>query len=220
MKRVKYKIWIMDLDGTAADTLQSIAHTANRVLAEEGLVPQPVQKYKFFAGDGQFVLLERALKAAGDEKLEHYERAVSRYTELFKSGCTYGVKPYAGLKEVLERAKQAGVVLAVLSNKRHENAVSVVEAAYGRDFFHKVVGQQDSFDKKPSPQGIFLILEALGLTPQECLYIGDTDVDMQTGSNAGVDTAGVVWGFRSRRELEENGACYIIDKPEELLKLI
>lgn len=217
---MRYKIWILDLDGTAADTLQSIARTANQVLEEEGLMPQPEEKYKVFAGDGQSVLLERALKAAGDGELSHYERALRRYAALFKTGCTYGVKPYAGLKEVLEKAKAAGILLAILSNKRHENTVSVVEAAYGPDFFHKVTGHQDAFEKKPSPQGVFLILESFGLTPKDCLYIGDTDVDMQTGKRAGAATAGVTWGFRSRRELEENGAGYIIDRPEELLEMI
>lgn len=217
---MRYKIWILDLDGTAADTVESIACTANRVLEEFNLTPQPVESYKSFAGDGQFVLIQRALKSAGDTELAYYERVMERYVEEFKSGCTYHVKPYDGLKEILETAKKEGIKLAILSNKRHNNVLTVVGAAYGDGFFDFVLGNTDDIKKKPAPDGIYYILDKYKIDSGDCLYIGDTDVDMQTGNNAGCITVGVTWGFRDRHELEENNADYIIDEPKGLLQFI
>lgn len=217
---MRYGIWILDLDGTAADTVESIANTANKVLAEFALPPQPTAYYKNFAGDGQFVLIQRALKSAGDRELAYYDRVMARYIEEFRTGCTYHVKPYAGLREVLQEVKNMGIKLAILSNKRHNNVLTVVGAAYGNDFFDCVVGQQDDIPKKPAPDGIYYILDKFGMEPEQCLYIGDTNVDMQTGNNAGCDTLGVTWGFRDRHELESNNATYIIDEPKGLLQFI
>lgn len=217
---MSYKIWILDLDGTAADTVESIAHTANGVLESVGLPAQPVHCYNKFAGDGQFELLKRALRSAGDTELKHYDVVLARYNEAFKTGCTYKVKPYDGLYDVLEKVKKSGIKLAILSNKRHNNVLSVVDAAYGQGFFHMCQGQTDEIAKKPSPDGVFYILDKFGLKPKECLYIGDTDVDMQTGNNAGCDTLGVTWGFRDRQELVDNNAKFIIDEPKELLEYI
>ncbi len=217
---MKYKLWILDLDGTAADTVESLAVTANQVLSEEGLKPQPVESYKCFAGSGQFELVKRALRAAGDTELEHYERAIARYVELFKTGCTYGVKPFDGMKEVLELAKKEGVKLAIFSNKRHENVINVVDAAFGTGFFDVVLGQKDSYEKKPSPEGVKIILEELGLEPGDCLYFGDSDVDMQTAHNAGCECVGVTWGFRTCQELDDNDATFIIDNPKEMEQFI
>lgn len=217
---MSYKIWILDLDGTAADTVESIANSANIALKSVGLPAQPVDYYKKFAGDGQFELIQRALISAGDEKLKFYDRVLARYVEEFKTGCTYKVKPYEGLREVLEKAKKSQIKLAILSNKRHNNVLSVVEAAYGEGFFDWVQGQTDDIPKKPSPEGVLFILSKFGLKPEECLYIGDTNVDMQTGNNAGCDALGVTWGFRDRQELEDNNATFIIDEPKGLLEFL
>lgn len=217
---MRYKIWILDLDGTTADTVESIAHTANMALESVGLPAQPVHYYNRFAGDGQFELLRRALVSAGDTELKHYDAVLAKYVRDFKTGCTYKVKPYEGLREVLEKAKNSGIKLAILSNKRHNNVLSVVDAAYGEGFFNIVQGQTDEIAKKPAPDGVFYILERLGMKPEECLYVGDTDVDMQTGNNAGCDTLGVTWGFRDRQELVDNNAKFIIDEPKELLEYI
>ena len=213
------KIWILDLDGTAADTVGSIAHTANTVLEELGLPTHPVKNYNYYAGDGQFEIVKRALRAAGDEELRNYDVAMARYIELFKTGCTYGVKPVDGLKEALLSAKEAGIKLAILTNKRHVNAIEVVEYAYGKGFFDYILGNMDEFPKKPAPDGVYRILEHFAMNKEDCLYVGDTDVDMQTGNNAGVYTVGVTWGFRDRKELEDNNADIIIDRPEQLLEI-
>jgi phosphoglycolate phosphatase len=215
-----YKACIFDLDGTLADTVESIAKSANEALAAVGLPEQPVEKYNCFAGDGAKILLQRALISAGDSELEHFEEVDRLYRDFFKEGCTYHVKPYEGIRSMLGFLKEAGIKIAVLSNKPHDRAVQVVETLFGKAYFDLILGQQPGLEKKPSPEGALSIASCFGVETGECLYIGDTNTDMQTGNNAGMCTVGVTWGFRDRKELEENNAHVIIDKPMELLRLI
>ncbi|MDD6571364.1 MAG: HAD family hydrolase [Thermoflexaceae bacterium] len=214
------KAFIFDLDGTIVDSVGAIAACANDCLAEKGLKPQPVEAYKYFAGDGQYELIKRALRAAGDEELRCYDEVMARYIELFKDRCHVGCMPYDGVKETLQVLKDKGMFLAVLSNKAHANSIKVVEAVYGKGFFDYIQGQMDSINRKPSPDGAFLVMEKLKVSREECVYVGDTSVDMKTGKAAGIFTVGVTWGFRTRDELVENHADAVIDRPEELLKYI
>jgi phosphoglycolate phosphatase len=130
----------------------------------------------------------------------------------------YQVKPYDGICELLEALKAAGIRIAVLSNKPHQQTIDVVEALFGKGYFDLIQGQVDQVPVKPDPAGAFLILEKLGLSASEVLYVGDTGTDMQTGKGCGAFTVGVLWGFRKRDELEENGADAIIAHPLELLR--
>lgn len=216
---MKYEMCIFDLDGTTTDSVGAIAHTANLVLKMHGFKPNPEEAYKQFAGDGQFELIKRALRAAGDDKLEKYEAVMADYIEYFKTGCTYNVVPYDGIVELLENLKKMGIKIATLSNKRHENVINVVETVFGKGFFDEVQGQSDDCPKKPAPDGAFKIMDKYGIKPEKCLYIGDTNTDMLTGKNAGTDTVGVTWGFRDRQELVEAGATFIVDSPKEILEI-
>lgn len=214
-----YKGMIFDLDGTLADSVESMATAGNKVLKSCGLKPQPVESYKYFAGDGADTLIYRVLAAAGDAKGEWFDKAYTEYQELFKKDCTYKVKPYDGILELLQEAKARGIRLSVVSNKPHERTLEVVEKLFGTELFDKVIGQRDGIAKKPDPAGALEAAESLGLKPEECMYVGDTNVDMETGHRAGMFTVGVLWGFRDREELEANHADAIIARPEELLKL-
>lgn len=216
---MRYDMCIFDLDGTTTDSLGAISHTANEVLQLHGLPAQPVNAYKSFVGDGQFELIKRALAAAGDTKLEKYDEVMADYIEHFKTGCTYNVVPYSGITQLLLSLKETGIKIATLSNKRHENVVHVVNTVFGPDMFDEVLGQSDSFPRKPAPDGVFMIIEKFRIAPDKCLYIGDTNTDILTGRNAGLDTAGVTWGFRTREELEEAGADYIVNLPQEILEI-
>ena len=198
---MKYKLCIFDLDGTTADSVGAIANTANRCLELYGLKSNPVEDYKFFAGEGQYELIKRALIAAGDSDLSLYEQVMPKYIELFKTGCTYNVSSFPGVVEMLKEIKQKGLRIAILSNKQNDNTVSVVERIYGKGFFDVILGQKDTHNRKPSPEGAYIIMEECKVKPEECLYIGDTGTDMETGRNAGIDTVGVTWGFRTRHEL-------------------
>lgn len=214
------KLVIFDLDGTLSDTIASIKYCADAALAVCGLGPFTEKEYCHFVGDGAATLVERALAAAGDTEAVHFAQVFAAYKEIFAKHCMYQVEPYEGIRELLMELKKRGLKLAVLSNKPHAETVNVVETLFGRECFAHVQGQQEGVEKKPSPQGVFSILEALQVKSGEAVYVGDTDTDMKTGKAAGVFTVGVLWGFRERQELEEHHADAIIEKPRMLLDYI
>ena len=213
-----YQACIFDLDGTIADTLESIAHVSNQVLEHFHMEPQPVEDFKYFAGDGADMLMERCFAAASGKR-ENLKEAQQMYRDVFQRDPLYRVKPFEGMTETLAELKRRGVKLAVCSNKPHEAAVGCVEGLFGSDLFDVVLGQKPEIPRKPAPDAPLLIAERFGIKPQDCIYAGDTNTDMQTGKAAGMYTVGVLWGFRTREELEENHADTVIEKPEDLLAL-
>jgi len=214
------RVCIFDLDGTLADTVESIAYPANLALAAVGLKPLEVSRYNYFAGDGTDKLIQRALKAAGDDSLNHYEEAYRIFKNIFKDNSMYRVTAYDGMKDMLEELKKRRIRIAVLSNKPHRQTIDVIEALFGQDYFDYIQGQQEDVPLKPNPAGACFIAEKFDVRCEECMYVGDTNVDMQTGNSAGMYTVGVLWGFRTRDELETNNAHAIISQPGELLDLL
>lgn len=214
-----FKACILDIDGTLLDSVESIAYVANQVLEKYGLTPQPVESYKYFAGDGADELMKRALFAAGDLQRVHYEEGRALYREIFARDPLYHVKAFDGMAETLAELKKRGVRLAVLSNKPHPAAVKAIEGIYGKECFDLILGQMEGMKRKPSPEGAWIIAEKFGVKPEECMYVGDTNTDMQTGKTADMYTIGVTWGFRDRKELEENHADTIIDHPTQLMDI-
>ena len=215
-----YKACIFDLDGTIADTVESIAYVGNKTLEHFHLPPIPVKDYNFYAGNGADELVRKMLAAVPGGEEADYEQVRSLYRKWFEENPFYHVKPFDGIIGLLEGLKQEGLKIAVLSNKPHVAAVEVVEKIFGKDMFHKVQGQTEKVPRKPSPIGALTIAEEFSAKPEECLYLGDTDTDMETGHRAGMFTIGVTWGFRPRSELEEHRADLIVDKPEEILEFV
>lgn len=211
---------VFDLDGTLSDSIHSIKYCADQAVADFGYGPFSEQQYKYFVGDGAANLIKRALAAGGDTEGIHFEEAFLKYREIFRENCMYQVKPYEGIRELLRALKEKNVRIAVLSNKPHAETVNVIETLFGRDYFDVIQGQKENVAIKPSPEGVFQILEQLGLTADDILYLGDTSTDMKTGKSAGAFTVGALWGFREREELEENHADAIIDYPLELLNFL
>lgn len=215
-----YKACIFDLDGTLTDTLESLTYSVNRTLEQMGLPEITMEQCRMFVGSGARCLMERTLTASGDAKHERIEEAMEIYGAVFSEFCTYHVKPYAGIVEMLKELKEAGVYLAVLSNKPDGQTQNVVRTFFGDELFDFVQGQKEDIPRKPDPAGIFHILQQAGVDREECLYVGDSDVDMYTGKNAKVKTVGVSWGFRSKEILQETGADLMIDRPEELTEIV
>jgi phosphoglycolate phosphatase len=214
------KGFIFDLDGTLLDTVESIAHSANTMLTEFGYKPHEKDCYKYFAGDGQEELIQRALKAAGDTNLSDFEAGLARYRELFKEGCMYHVAPFDGMVEALHTLKDKGMKLAVFSNKADVNVQHIIATLFEPGLFDFVLGARPDYKRKPSREGVDIVLKELNLDSTECIYVGDTSTDMLTGKGAKLYTVGVLWGFRDEKELMENGADVIIKKPEELTNLV
>ena len=164
-------------------------------------------------------MLRRSLRDAGDTALRYFDGVHREYKRLFEKDCMYHVNPYPGIPEALEALKKMGVLIAVLSNKPHFRTVDVVEGLFGKGYFDLIQGMTDEATRKPDPRGALLLAEKAGAKPARCMYVGDTDTDMQTGNRAGMFTIGVTWGFRTREELEKNQAGCIIDHPMRLPEL-
>ena len=211
---------IFDLDGTLLATLESIAKAGNEMLKTFGYESVPQKQYGAFAGNGADKLVERALIYSGDTQLSHLEEAIRVYREYFGRYCSYEVRPYDGILTMLSGLVSKNIRLGVVTNKPHNNAVRLMQEYFGDYPFTHVLGQQEGFPQKPDPKGILTVLADWNIAPSECVYLGDSDVDMQTGNNAGCLTVGALWGFRDQKELVENGAHHVISHPTELLSLL
>ena len=212
------KACIFDLDGTLADTLESMAYITNIIMEKFGLKTLPVDNFRYYSGEGANMLIRRALKDAGDPELTHYEEGQRLYREMFAADPMYKVVPYEGMPETLKELKKRGIRLAVCSNKPHPAAVKVIAQLYGDDF-DMVLGQSDAIRRKPAPDGPLMIAGKFGVRPEECMYVGDTSTDMKTGKAAGMFTVGALWGFRDREELNANGADLVAEHPTDLVKI-
>ena len=214
------KCCIFDLDGTLLNTINTIEYYGNNALSRCGLPPIGVDKYKYFVGNGAKILVKRMLDFCKCESSEIFEKVYDDYTKSYDNDVLYKTEVYDGIKETLAELKKNNIKIAVLSNKPDFAAKSVVDIFFGKGYFDVVFGQRENVPIKPDPQGVFEILDMFNLEKEDCLYIGDTGVDMSTGKSAGLFSVGVLWGFRGEEELCSAGADTIIEKPQELLKFI
>ncbi len=221
LKGIKMKkLYIFDLDGTLLDTIKSIAYYGNYALKINGILEIDIEEYKYFAGNGAKNLIKRMLKYNGIEQEEVFERVFKDYIDAYNKNTTYLTTIFDGLKVTLDRIKNSGAKLAVLSNKPHFATVSVTESLFGKGYFDLILGQRENIPIKPDPYGVFEIIKYFNVTKEECVYVGDTGTDMETGKSAGLYTVGVLWGFRKEDELKKFGADKIIKEPCELSDLI
>lgn len=210
---------VFDLDGTLLDTLADIGDSVNRMLAEYGFGGHTMDDYRRFIGNGIQLLVTRALPLAGRSDVM-VSKCVRRAREIYWENWNRKTRPYEGITDLLEKLKQKGVPLAVLSNKPHDFTVRYVEAYFGHQAFELVMGQSDDFPVKPDPASALYIARQIGLPPSAFLFVGDSAVDMQTAAAAGMHSVGVAWGFRGPKELENNGCRTLIRRPLEILNLL
>ena len=209
---------IFDLDGTLLDTLADLADSCNHICANHGWPTHDYSAYCYFIGNGAAKLVERAIPESvrgtqlGQEALNEF----LVYYEQHKADKT---GPYAGMPEVVDALKRAGIKIAVLTNKPDAAAGPVMEQYYP-GVFELVQGGLPGVPLKPDPAPVHKLLERMGAGRESTLFVGDSNVDIQTARNSGLSGCGLLWGFRSRQELEGEGADYIAAKPEDLLNII
>ena len=211
---------IFDLDGTLTNTLESLTYSVNLTLKEMELPSITTDQCRRFVGDGARKLIERTLEACGDRSLSRLDEGMGIYGRIFHDNCTYHVTPYDGVMEMLADLKSMGMRLAVLSNKPHGQAVDVVRQIFGDGVFDFVQGQSEELPRKSDPAGVLYLLDKMGIKKEECVYVGDSEVDVATAKAAGVTGLAATWGFRSRQVLEEAGAGVLIDHPGELVDFL
>jgi len=206
------KAVVFDLDGTLTDTLQDIAGAMNRSLRLHGLKEHDVPAYRYMVGDGVRMLAQRAV----GEHQDQMESVMKEYQSYYHDHSLDHSRPYDGVEEMLLWLAEKGLKLCVFSNKPHMDTCRVVAHFFPQVKFDHVRGAMDGVPVKPDPAGAWLAAKALGVKSEECLYLGDTSVDMHCARNAGMHPVGVTWGFREEDELRESGAEMIIHHPSEL----
>ncbi len=214
------KACLFDLDGTILDTIVTIAHYGNMALEKFGIEPIEVERYKYLAGKGARNLIEGMLRERGCYSEELFNDVYPYYMKNYDANPTYLTEPFEGITELLKYLKANGIKAGVISNKPDFAAKSICDVKFEEGLLDVVRGQVDGVKNKPDTQGVCMVADALGVTSHEVLYIGDTDIDMQTGKNFDAYTVGVLWGFRKEDELKQNGADEIVSHPMEIEHII
>lgn len=210
------KLAIFDLDGTLLNTVADLGNATNYALKTLGFPEHRQEEYKFLCGKGIYNLFRQALPAnsSNDENISKMRNLFIPYYDKHK--CDY-TTPYEGIPEMLETITSKGIQIALASNKYQDGAEKLIEQFFGKYKFLKILGQREGQPIKPDPAIVEQILAMdPSISKEEVVYIGDSDVDMQTGANAGVRTIGVLWGFRSQKELEAFSPYKIASSPKEL----
>ena len=212
-----YKAVIFDLDGTLMDTLDDLHLSANHALNHFGLPERSRDEVCSFVGNGVRKLMERAVPT--DFPKERLDEVLSVFRTYYAAHCRDHSAPYEGIQALLQALKKEGVKMAIVSNKPDKEVKQLNEEFFS-DCISVAVGENErelGIPKKPSPEMIHVAMIQLNCQPSETLYVGDSDVDIQTAANAGVACASVTWGFRSEQFLLSHGASLLLHHPKDLL---
>jgi phosphoglycolate phosphatase len=210
---------LFDLDGTLINSLYDIGDAVNRVLSKKKYPTHAISAYRKFVGDGSRILIERALpKKYRKEKI--IDACLNEYIEDYARNYNVKSKLYFSIPNLLDILKAKGFKLGILSNKADTITKNCAKTFLSKWDFDVVFGQRDSVPRKPDPQGALEVAKRLSIPPSHFLYLGDTAIDMKTAVSAGMFPVGVLWGFRSRKELQESGAGAIVDDPLDVLNLL
>ena len=210
----KKKAYIFDLDGTLLDTLEDLAAAVNYALKKGGYPERSLAEVRSFVGDGMRLLMKRSLPEGVSEEV--LDSAFKDFRDYYSVHYMDRTRPYPGIEEMLKGLKEKGRVLCVISNKA-DFAVKLLMDRFFPGIFSLVLGEREGIRRKPAPDSLLAVMDELGLEKRECIYIGDSDTDIQTAENAGIDHISVSWGFRTEEFLKARGAGKIVSSPEEIL---
>jgi len=215
MMTTMYNTFIFDLDGTLLNTLDDLAASVNYALRTHGMPERTLDEVRSFVGNGVRLLMERAIPEGSANP--RFEETFATFRAYYMEHSLDTTRPYDGIPEVIHALKQRGCRLAVVSNKFYAATQELI-----RHFFPEItvaIGEHEAegIRKKPAPDTVFEALRQLGVGKEKAVYVGDSDVDLQTARNSGLPCISVLWGFRDHDFLLANGATIFISRPEELL---
>ncbi|PKM72731.1 MAG: HAD family hydrolase [Firmicutes bacterium HGW-Firmicutes-16] len=213
----KYNTIIWDMDGTLLDTLDDLTDSVNAAMTEFHLPVRTRDEIRSFIGNGINRLL--GLSIPGGKQNPQFEEILSFFKICYAKNSSNKTKPYIGLDKVLPELKSGGYRMAIVSNKI-DTAVKALSEQFFKNLMDAAIGNSENLRRKPSPDEVFEALRILGAEKESAVYIGDTEVDIETAKNAGIDCISVSWGYRDRQELLAHGARAIVDTPEELVELL
>lgn len=211
-----YKAVIFDLDGTLLNTLRDLYNSVNFALRTFGFPERTIVEVRSFIGNGVKKLMERSTPDGTSEEIN--AQCLDCFREYYLQHMADETAPYEGVSELIAALKEKGIKTAVVSNKLHSAVVGLCE-----DYFKDIdcaVGVNVEAERKPNPVNVIKVLRGFSLSEKECIYIGDSEVDVETAHNAGLKCIGVTWGFRDEEELIKAGADFIARSAEEVLKLV
>jgi len=214
---MKYRYILFDMDGTVLDTLADLTNAVNYSLRHFSLPERSTEEIRAFLGDGARQLIQRSVPAGCDGELT--ERVLSFYNVWYAAHCLIETAPYPGILELMEKLRQAGCKLAIVSNKPHDAVVDLAESLFP-GLLETAVGEQPGLRRKPDPDLVLYAMEKIGAVKEHSLYVGDSEPDILTARNVGIDCASVTWGFRSKQQLLDCGAKHIVGNMNELLSMI
>lgn len=209
---------VFDLDGTLINSLEDLADTTNEALRAFGLPPRPVDSYRYFVGEGIETMVRRAAPPDTDE--ESLARITERARREYSANWARKTGPYEGIMEMLAGLLERNIPLMVLTNKRHDFTLEVMNHFFPHIPFARIQGSPPGGTAKPDPALALAMAKELGLAPDSIMFIGDSKVDMNTAGNAGMIPVGALWGFRPKSELVESGAKVLLEKPVDLFQHI
>lgn len=213
----KVETVVFDMDGTILNTIDDIAGAVNYILKKYELPLRTVEEVKGFVGNGlKRTLLLSVPEGTGEEFVDSI---FDEFTEYYKSHSNIYTKPYDGIVDTLKELKRRGYKLAVVSNKRHEAVVKLCDTFYS-GLFDEMLGETEGINRKPAPDMVNLVLDRLKSDKSHSVYVGDSDVDIKTANNSGLNGIYVSWGFRTKEFLISEGAECIVDTPEQLLEIL
>ena len=194
-----YSLYLFDLDGTLINSLEDLADACNWMLSQSGFPTHSLDEYRHFVGNGVYKLVERALPES-HRTPEEVTAFKAVFDARYEAHCMDKTRPYPGVPELLKALKTGGARLAVLSNKSDAFVQTIVSGIFGAGFF----------------DAVWSLLKELSVSRENALFIGDSDVDILTAKNAGLPSAGAIWGFRGREELQKAGADFLVEAPKEI----
>jgi len=216
---MQFRALISDLDGTLIDTLQDMANAVNTALCRLQLPPHEVSEYRYFVGDGRRTMALRALPYDQRDDCT-LEQLLAYIAEEYDGRWIDNSVPYPGIPEMLDELTRQGIRLAVLSNKPQVYAGPMISTILSGWHFEHVLGESPDRPRKPDPAGALQIIERMNVLPQECIYLGDSGVDMETARAAGMYGVGALWGFRDADELTRAGASLLAHHPADVVTLV
>lgn len=214
---MKYKTIIFDLDGTLLNTLDDLAASVNFALRKCGMCERTKDEVRRFIGNGVRVLMKRSVPQGTSD--EEYMSAYNAFTAHYAENSHNMTAPYSGIIEMLKELKNCGYKLAIVSNKI-DFAVKDLCDEFFDGIIDVAIGDSEDTANKPAPDMVYKAIKELDAERESCIYVGDTDVDLETASNSGMDCITVSWGFRTRAELENYGAEMIADTPADIIKFV
>jgi len=213
----KYDTVIFDMDGTILDTLDDMTDSVNYVMEKHGFPARTKAEVKNIVGNGVASLVQNALPDG--ISMQDFNTVLQEYIDHYKSNMFNKTAPFPGIPALLCSLQAKGYNMAVVSNKLH-SAVVELNRVFFSETIPVAIGQSEDVHKKPAPDSVFKALKELGASPGKALYVGDSEVDVQTARNAGLVSVGITWGLRDRSVIMDAGADFIIDAPQDLLRIL